>query len=64
MSLPIEIAGLPPMRVDFRIVPKLNHGCILGMEWFACWNPEIDWTRRSISLTVDGKSAVIEGAST
>ena len=38
------------MPVEFRVVPRLNHPVILGMQWLATYNPTIDWSQRTVAL--------------
>ena len=53
-DLPIQFApDSKPVMIAFRVVPRLNHGVILGMTWFSRFNPSIDWSKRRVMLDID-----------
>ena len=37
--------------IDFRVVPRLNHPLILGLQWLREHNPRIDWTTMTVTLS-------------
>ena len=36
--------------IDFRVVPRLNHPLILGLQWLRDHNPRINWTTMTVTL--------------
>ena len=60
VCLPVDLAGgLLSQTICFRVVPKLNHAVILGMQWLAEHNPSINWKSRTVLLSVDGDQVVL-----
>lgn len=35
--------GCDTQAIEFRVVPRLNHPIILGLQWLRCTNPTINW---------------------
>ena len=60
VCLPLRFSDGPCINVEFRVVPRLNHPMILGMSWLASYNPQVDWTDRTVSLQCDGTDYVIQ----
>ena len=50
-TLHILFAPTIEHTIEFRVVPKLNYPLILGMTWLSKHNPEIDWSKRVVSLS-------------
>ena len=41
--------------VECRVLPRLNHDVVLGVDWLQATNPVIDWQACTVSVSCDGQ---------
>ena len=49
-EVPVTIGDRNRRYIKFRVMPKLTHNCILGMEWLREANPTINWRTKTVEL--------------
>ena len=48
-------------QLDFVVCPLVGFDLLLGMPWFAEFQPCIDWRRHTVSFDMDGERHVFHG---
>ena len=47
------------VAVECRVLPKLNHDVVLGVDWLQDTNPVIDWQACTVSTKCTGTTAPV-----
>ena len=61
-SVKITFDGSDTQEIEFRVVPRLNHPLILGLQWLRQTNPVINWT--ALRVTWQGHTKPVDLAAT